>query len=184
MSDQDHESTDFIRQIVEEDLKAGKHKENRDPISARTERLSSHWPRQVDLPEFRDCPGIRRRCHLRFDDTNPTKEETEYVDSIKEDVRWLGFDWGDHLFFASDYFEQLYDWAVKLIRRAKRTSTIRTPKKSAKAAAIYSIRVKSSPFRDRSVEENLDLFEEMRAGRVRRRGRSAAGQDRHGRIPI
>jgi glutaminyl-tRNA synthetase len=103
-------------------------------------------------------------CHLRFDDTNPSKEEDEFVDAIKKDVRWLGFDWGDKLFFASDYFEQLYEFAVRLIKKGKAYVC------DLDAEAIRAYRGtltepgRNSPDRDRSVEENLDLFERMRAG--------------------
>ncbi len=76
--------------------------------------------REIHLPELRHWPmNTAARCHLRFDDTNPTKEDVEYVDSIKEDIKWLGFDWGDHLYFASDYFEKLHEWAIHLIEEGK-----------------------------------------------------------------
>ncbi len=103
-------------------------------------------------------------CHLRFDDTNPCKEEEEYVESIKEDVRWLGFDWGEHEYYASDYFDQLYEWAVELIRKGKAyvcdlsTEQIREYRGTLKEPG------KESPYRNRSVEESLDLIERMRAG--------------------
>ncbi len=103
-------------------------------------------------------------CHLRFDDTNPCKEEEEYVESIKEDVRWLGFDWGEHEYYASDYFDQLYEWAVELIRKGKAyvcdlsTEQIREYRGTLKEPG------KESPYRSRSVEESLDLIERMRAG--------------------
>jgi glutaminyl-tRNA synthetase len=103
-------------------------------------------------------------CNLRFDDTNPTKEDVEYVESIKADVRWLGFDWGDRLFYASDYFEQLYQYAVQLIKAGKAyvdslsTEEIRATRGTATRAG------QESPYRNRSVEENLDLFARMRAG--------------------
>jgi glutaminyl-tRNA synthetase len=103
-------------------------------------------------------------CNLRFDDTNPTKEDVEYVESIQADVRWLGFDWGDRLFYASDYFEQLYQYAVQLIKAGKAyvdslsTENIRATRGTATGAG------KESPYRHRSVEENLDLFARMRAG--------------------
>ena len=104
------------------------------------------------------------RCHLRFDDTNPCKEEDEYVESIKEDVRWLGFDWGEHGYFASDYFEQIYAWAVQMIKNGQayvcdlRGNQIREYRGTLKEPG------KESPYRNRSIEENLDLFERMRAG--------------------
>jgi len=104
------------------------------------------------------------RCHLRFDDTNPTKESQEYVDSIVDTVRWLGFDWGPHLYFASDYFEQLYVWAVELIRAGRAYVDDLTADQMAEYRGTLTEPGRESPYRDRSVEENLDLFSRMRAG--------------------
>ena len=112
--------------------------------------------------------GIARefggRCHLRFDDTNPTKEEQEYIDAIEADVRWLGFDWGEHLYHASDYFEQLYEWAVHLIRTGKAYVDDLTADEIREHRGTLTEPGRESPYRDRSIEENLDLFERMRAG--------------------
>jgi glutaminyl-tRNA synthetase len=104
------------------------------------------------------------RCHLRFDDTNPTKESQEYVDSIIRDVRWLGFDWGPHLYYASDYFEQLYDWAVQLIKAGKAYVDDLTLEEMRESRGTLTEAGRESPHRDRPVEENLDLFERMRQG--------------------
>ncbi len=104
------------------------------------------------------------RCHLRFDDTNPTKEEQEYVDMIKADIRWLGFDWGEHLYFASDYFEQLYQWAVQLIKAGKAYVDDQSPDETREHRGTLTEPGKGSPYRNRSVEENLNLFARMRAG--------------------
>ena len=104
------------------------------------------------------------RCHLRFDDTNPLKEEQEFIDAIQADVRWLGFEWGAHLYYASDYFEQLYQWAVHLIEAGLAyvddldAETLRSYRGTLTEAGT------ESPFRDRPVEESLDLFRRMRAG--------------------
>ena len=103
-------------------------------------------------------------CHLRFDDTNPTKEEEEYVEAIKEDVRWLGFDWGRHLYYASDYFEQMYKYAVQLIKAGKAYVCDLTPEETREYRGTPTEPGKNSPYRDRSREENLDLFERMRTG--------------------
>ncbi|HUU30105.1 MAG TPA: glutamine--tRNA ligase/YqeY domain fusion protein [archaeon] len=103
-------------------------------------------------------------CHLRFDDTNPCKEEGEYVESIKEDARWLGFDWGRHLYFASDYFGQLCEWAVQLIKKGKAYVCDLSPDQIREYRGTLTEPGKESPYRSRSVEENLDLFERMRAG--------------------
>ena len=104
------------------------------------------------------------RCHLRFDDTNPTKEEAEYVESIMHDVRWLGFDWGTHLYFTSDYFEQLYAWAVRLIQDGKAYVDDLTPDEIREGRGTLTEPGHESPYRHRSAEENLDLFARMRAG--------------------
>jgi glutaminyl-tRNA synthetase len=104
------------------------------------------------------------KCNLRFDDTNPLKEETEYVDSIIEDIRWLGGDWEDRLFYASDYFAQLYEWAVQLIQAGKAYVCDLTPDQVREHRGTLSEPGRNSPYRDRSVEENLDLFKRMRAG--------------------
>ena len=103
-------------------------------------------------------------CHLRFDDTNPAKEEVEYVDAIQEDVRWLGYDWGPHLYFASDYFEQLYRWAEELIRRGLAYVDDLSAEEIRRHRGTLTEPGRNSPYRDRSVEENLDLFRRMRAG--------------------
>src|SRR2546428_551993 len=104
------------------------------------------------------------RCHLRFDDTNPTKESQEYVDSIIDTVRWLGFDWGKHLYYASDYFEQLYEWAVQLIEAGKAYVDDLTPDQMSEYRGTLTEPGRESPYRHRSIEENLDLFRRMRAG--------------------
>ncbi len=104
------------------------------------------------------------RCHLRFDDTNPTKESQEYVDAIIRDVRWLGFDWGHHLYYASDYFQQLYDWAVLLIKKGLAYVDDLTAEQMAEYRGSLTEPGRESPYRDRSVEENLELFERMRRG--------------------
>ncbi len=103
-------------------------------------------------------------CNLRFDDTNPSKEEQEYVDAIMEDVRWLGFDWGDRLYYASDYFEKLYEWAIELIKKGKAYVCDLSTEEIREYRGTLTEPGKESPYRNRSVEENLDLFERMRNG--------------------
>jgi glutaminyl-tRNA synthetase len=104
------------------------------------------------------------KCNLRFDDTNPCKEEVEYVEAIIRDVRWLGFDWEDRLFYASDYFEQLYEWAIQLIKAGKAYVCDLSPEEIRQYRGTLTEPGKESPYRNRSVEENLDLFQRMRAG--------------------
>ena len=115
----------------------------------------------IDFGMAREFGG---RCHLRFDDTNPTKESQEYVDSIIDTVRWLGYDWGKHLYYASDYFEQLYKWAVQLIRAGKAYVDDLTQEQISEYRGTLTEPGRESPYRNRSVEENLDLFARMRAG--------------------
>ena len=103
-------------------------------------------------------------CHLRFDDTNPSREEMEYVNSIQEDVRWLGFDWGENLFFASDYFDQLYEYAIKLIESGKAFVCDLSADEVRDYRGSLVEPGKESPYRNRSIEENLSLFRGMRAG--------------------
>jgi len=104
------------------------------------------------------------QCHLRFDDTNPVKEEQEYIDAIIRDVRWLGFEWGDHLYYASDYFEQMYELAVQLIKKGKAYVDSLTAEQIRELRGTLTTPGKESPYRNRSVEENLQLFAKMRAG--------------------
>ena len=104
-------------------------------------------------------------CHLRFDDTNPTKEDVEYVDSIKEDIKWLGFDWGDHLYFASDYFEKLHEWAIHLIEEGKAYVDDQNAEEIRKGRGDLQNPGLDSPYRGRLVEENIDLFRRMKEGK-------------------
>jgi glutaminyl-tRNA synthetase len=114
--------------------------------------------------DFGAAMEMRGYCNLRFDDTNPTKEETEYVDAIQEDIRWLGFDWGEHLYFASNYFDQLYQWAVELINKGKAYVDDLSMDETREYRGTLTEPGKESPHRKRSVKENLDLFARMRAG--------------------
>jgi glutaminyl-tRNA synthetase len=155
---------DFIRDIVAADLAAGKHKGvvTRFPPEPNGYLHLGH-AKSICL-NFGIAEEFGGRCHLRFDDTNPTKEEQEYIDAIQRDVRWLGFDWGEHLHFASDYFEQLYAWAQHLIRAGKAYVDDQTPEEIRLTRGTLTEAGQNSPFRERSVEENLDLFARMRAG--------------------
>ena len=155
---------DFIRDIVESDLKTGKHQSvvTRFPPEPNGYLHIGH-AKSICL-NFGIAQEFGGRCHLRFDDTNPTKEEQEYIDAIEKDVRWLGFDWGKHLYHASDYFEQLYQWAEHLIRTGK-AYVDDTPLAEMRAMrGTVTEPGRPSVYRDRTVEENLDLFRRMRAG--------------------
>ena len=159
------ESTDFIRQIIKEDLRTNKY----------DGRVHTRFPPEpngylhigsakaicINFGIAEDFGGL---YNLRFDDTDPTKEETEYVESIIEDIRWLGFDWEDRLFYASDYFEQLYEYAVQLIKKEVAYVCNLRAEEISEYRGLWTEPGKDSPYRDRSVEENLDLFERMRAG--------------------
>jgi glutaminyl-tRNA synthetase len=154
----------FLRTIVAEDLGSGKH-----------EMVVTRFPPEpngylhighaksicLNFGLARDFGG---RCHLRFDDTNPVKEEVEYIESIKESVRWLGFDWGEHLYYASDYFERLFEWAEHLITTGKAYVDDLTAAEIRDYRGTLTEPGKESPWRGRSVAENLDLFRRMRAG--------------------
>ena len=155
---------DFIRDIVKADLDAGRVKEvvTRFPPEPNGYLHIGH-AKSICL-NFGIAQEFGGRCHLRFDDTNPVKEEQEYIDAIKRDVAWLGFDWGEHLYHASDYFERLYSWAEDLIRAGKAYVDDQTPTEMRENRGTLTEPGKNSPFRDRSVEENLDLFRRMRAG--------------------
>ncbi len=155
----------FIRDIIEEDLRTAKH----------AGRVVTRFPPEPNgylhighaksiCLNFGLALQYGGVCHLRFDDTNPAKEEVEYVDSIMEDVRWLGFDWGDKLFYASDYFEQLYDFALRLIAAGKAYVDSLSADEIRAHRGTFTEAGRNSPYRERSVAENRELFARMRAG--------------------
>ena len=157
--------TNFIQNIINEDAKTGKH----------GNRVHTRFPPEPNgylhighaksiCLNFGIAAENGGLCNLRFDDTNPSKEEVEYVDSIQEDVRWLGFDWGDRMYYASDYFPQLFEYALQLIRMGKAYVCDLTAPQIREHRGTLTEPGKNSPFRDRSVEENLDLFNRMKAG--------------------
>jgi glutaminyl-tRNA synthetase len=158
-------SSNFIRTIIEEDLRTGKYGgrvHTRFPPEPNGYLHIGHAKAiSINFGLAEDYNGL---CNLRFDDTNPAKEEMEYVESMIEDIHWLGYDWGDRLFFASDYFEQLYEWAVQLINQGKAYVDDLSAEEIRAYRGTLTEPGKESPYRDRSVEENLDLFERMRAG--------------------
>jgi glutaminyl-tRNA synthetase len=157
--------SDFIREIIAEDLASGKH-------STTITRFPPEPNGYLHIGHAKSIClnfGIAEehegaRCHLRFDDTNPEKEESEYVESIKTDVKWLGFDWGDDLYFASNYFQFFHDCAVHLIKNGKAYVDQQTSEEMRANRGNLTVPGTPSPYRDRSVEENLDLFARMKAG--------------------
>jgi glutaminyl-tRNA synthetase len=155
---------DFIRDIIQADLDAKRHTTvvTRFPPEPNGYLHIGH-AKSICL-NFGVAQEFGGHCNLRFDDTNPAKEEQEYIDAIKADVRWLGFDWGDNLFHASDYFDQLYDWAVHLIKTGKAYVDDTPVAEMRKMRGTLTEPGQNSRFRDRSVEENLDLFQRMKAG--------------------
>ena len=155
---------DFIRDIVQADLDAKKHNKvvTRFPPEPNGYLHIGH-AKSICL-NFGIAEEFRGQCNLRFDDTNPTKEEQEYIDAIEADVRWLGFDWGKNLFHASDYFERLYEWAEHLIKSGKAYIDDQTQDEMRAARGTLKEPGRNSPFRDRGVDENLALFRRMRAG--------------------
>jgi glutaminyl-tRNA synthetase len=155
---------DFIRDIIEADLAAKRHAGvvTRFPPEPNGYLHIGH-AKAICL-NFGVAQEFGGRCHLRFDDTNPTKEEQEYIDAIERDVRWLGFDWGAHLYHASDYFEQLYAWAEHLIRAGKAYVDDQSQDEMRANRGTLTEPGRNSPWRERTVEENLDLFRRMRAG--------------------
>jgi glutaminyl-tRNA synthetase len=162
---EDKKSLNFIEQIVEADLKAGKN----------GGRLNTRFPPEPNgylhighakaiCMDFGIAEKFGGTCNLRFDDTNPVKEDVEYVDSIMEDIHWLGFDWGDRLYYASDYFSKLWDLAIRLIKEGKAYVDEQSSEEIARQKGTPTQPGIESPYRNRSVEENLDLFERMNKG--------------------
>jgi glutaminyl-tRNA synthetase len=155
----------FIRNIVAEDLKANK---NQGRVVTRfppepNGYLHIGHAKSICL-NFGIAAENKGPCHLRFDDTNPSKEDVEYIESIKYDIKWLGFDWGPHLYYASDYFEKLYEYAIQLIKKDKAYVCDLNPEEIRQYRGTLTEPGKDSPYRGRSVRENLDLFERMREG--------------------
>ena len=155
----------FVQQIVADDLAAGKN----------GGRLNTRFPPEPNgylhighakaiCMDFGVAEKFGGTCNLRFDDTNPQKEDTEYVEAIMRDIHWLGYDWGDRLYYASDYFPKLYDFAIRLIKEGKAYVDDQTSEQIAQQKGTPTTPGTNSPYRDRSVEENLDLFERMNAG--------------------
>ena len=161
----DVKTSNFIRNIIDDDLRAGRHAEGihtRFPPEPNGYLHVGH-AKSICL-NFGVAEDYNGLCNLRFDDTNPTREDVEYVDSIQEDIRWLGFSWGDRRFYASDYFEQMYEYAVMLIKKGLAYVDDLTADEIRAYRGTLTEPGRESPYRNRSVEENLDLFTRMRAG--------------------
>jgi len=165
MVDESKPQKDFIREIIDEDIRTGKH----------NGRIHTRFPPEPNgylhighakaiCLNFGIAEEYGGKCNLRFDDTNPTKEEEEYVRSIIEDVRWLGFDWEDRLYYGSDYFDQMCDWAMELVKKGKAYVDDLTSEQIRDHRGTLTASGTDSPHRDRSIEENVDLFERMKRG--------------------
>ncbi len=167
MSDTSKPKTDFIREIIADDLASGKHATTitRFPPEPNGYLHIGHAKAIcLNFGIARENASRGARCHLRFDDTNPEKEEVEYVESIKADVAWLGFEWGEHLYYASDYFEFFHDCAVALIEKGLAYVDLQTPEQIRETRGNLQTPGTPSPHRDQPVEESLGLFARMRAG--------------------
>ncbi|HNY10110.1 MAG TPA: glutamate--tRNA ligase family protein, partial [Candidatus Wallbacteria bacterium] len=159
------QSCDFIREIINNDLKNNK---NNGQVVTRFPPEPNGYLHIGHAKSICLNFGIARDyngcCHLRFDDTNPSKEDIEYIESIERDVKWLGFDWGTHLYYASDYYEKLYDCAIELIKKGKAYVCDLTMEEMRQYRGTLTEPGKESPYRNRSIDENLDLFKRMRNG--------------------
>ncbi|MBS3778486.1 MAG: glutamine--tRNA ligase/YqeY domain fusion protein [Candidatus Thermoplasmatota archaeon] len=164
MSEKEQKSKDFIREIIDHDLETGKH----DHVHTRfppepNGYLHIGHAKSICL-NFGIADEYDGLCNLRFDDTNPSKEEMEYVESIKQDIHWLGFDWDDRLYFASDYFQQMYEYALELVKKGKAYVDDMSAEEISAYRGTLTHPGKESPYRNRSVEENLELFQQMKNG--------------------
>ncbi|MGB7036764.1 MAG: glutamate--tRNA ligase family protein, partial [Xanthobacteraceae bacterium] len=155
---------DFIRDIVRADLASGRHKAIRTRFPPEPNGYLHIGHAKSICLNFGIAEEFSGHCNLRYDDTNPVKESQEFIDAIERDVRWLGFDWGSNLFHASDYFEQLYAWAEHLIGAGKAYVDDQSQEAMRANRGTLTEPGKNSPFRDRGIEENLDLLRRMRAG--------------------
>ncbi len=155
--------TNFIREAVEEDLKSGRYQRVQTRFPPEPNGYLHIGHAKAIAIDFGIAEMFGGTCNLRYDDTNPVKEDVEFVDSIKEDIRWMGFRW-EHEYYASDYFDQLYDLALQLIRAGKAYVDDLSQEEIRQYRGTLTEPGKESPFRNRTVEENLDLFERMRAG--------------------
>ena len=164
METNERKYSNFITEIIDEDLKSGRYKKVHTRFPPEPNGFLHIGHAKSICLNFGLAEDYGGLCNLRFDDTNPEKEEDIYVKSIIEDIKWLGFDWGDRLYYASDYFEQLYEYAVQLIKKGKAYVDSLSAEEISEYRGTPTTPGKESPYRNRTVEENLDLFERMRAG--------------------
>ena len=179
MNNGNNSYTHFIHEIINEDLRTGRY-----------EKVHTRFPPEpngylhighakaicLDFGLAEEYGGL---CNLRFDDTNPVKEDTEYIESIIRDVKWLGFDWGDRLFYASDYFDKMYEYAEQLIEKGLAYVCDLSPDEIREYRGTLTEPGKDSPYRNRPVDENLDLFRRMKNGEFKDGEKSAEGENRY-----
>ena len=179
MSVNEVSSLNFIENIIEEELEKGVNTQvhTRFPPEPNGYLHIGH-AKSICL-NFGLAEKYNGLTNLRFDDTNPTTEEVEYVESIKEDIKWLGFDWAEREYFASDYFDQLYQFAVQLIKEGKAYVDDSTLEEIRRMRGVPTEPGEESPYRNRAVEENLDLFERMKKGEFEEGSKSTQGKNRH-----
>ncbi|NNE09847.1 MAG: glutamine--tRNA ligase [Gemmatimonadetes bacterium] len=157
-------TTDFLRTRIREDLASGKYEKVLTRFPPEPNGYLHIGHSKAICLNFDVASEFKGKCNLRFDDTNPIKEEQEFVDAIRADIKWLGFDWEDREFYASDYFETLYDYAVKLIEKGVAYVDDLTAEEIREHRGTLTEPGRPSPYRDRTIEENLDIFKRMRAG--------------------
>ena len=160
----DERSLHFIEHAIKDDLEAGRYETVHTRFPPEPNGYLHLGHAKAICISFDMAEEFEGLCNLRFDDTNPTKEEQEFVDAIREDVRWLGFDWDDREYYASDYFGQLYEWALHLVEKGRAYVCDLTSEEVREYRGTPTEPGKNSPYRERSIEENLDLFKRMKAG--------------------
>jgi len=164
MEEMERRSKNFIEEIIEKDLESGRVKEIRTRFPPEPNGYLHIGHTKAMCVDFGMAEKYGGKCNLRFDDTNPTKEDVEYVDAIIEDIRWMGFDFGDRVYFGSDYSEQIYQYAVQLIKKGLAYVDDLSPEEMREYRGTLTEPGRESPYRNRSIEENLELFERMRKG--------------------
>ena len=162
--DETSKVSNFIQDIIEEDLRTGKVNKVHTRFPPEPNGYLHIGHAKAICIDFGMAEKYNGLCNLRFDDTNPTKEDIEYVDSIIEDIKWLGFDWEDRLYYASDYYDQFYDYAVTLVKKGLAYVDDLTAEEIREYRGTLTEPGKDSPYRNRSIEENLDSFERMKNG--------------------
>ncbi len=177
MTDETPKFSTFIHDAVAEDLRSGRFNHVRTRLPPEPNGYLHIGHVKAFLTDYLIARDFGGKLDLRFDDTNPAKEETEFVDAIQDDAHWLGIEW-EHVLFSSDFFDLLYEWAIKMVKKGKAYVDDQSPEEVSKSRGTWNEPGVESPFRNRPVEENLDLLERMKNGVPD--GSLVLGQDRHG----